>query len=67
MEQQMSPHYIRLAELVENLEKLTKLIDLHRQSTKDNSMIKQYECKRDEMVAELQSLLKPMHLRLELA
>jgi hypothetical protein len=67
MEQQMSPHYIRLAELVENLEKLTKLIDLHRQSTKDNSMIKQYECKRDEMVSELQDLLKPMHLRLELA
>jgi hypothetical protein len=67
MEQPMTARQIRIAELIENLEKLAHLIDLHRQTTQSISMIKQYEFKRGEFVAELQSLFKPLNLRLEWA
>lgn len=66
MEQQMSVRQIRIAELIENLEKLAQLIDLHKQNTRNESMIKQYEFKRKEFVDELQRLFKPLSLRLEL-
>jgi len=66
MEQQMSARQVRIAELIENLEKIAQLIDLHKQSTQNASMIKQYEFKRKEFVDELQGLFKPLSLRLEL-
>jgi|GEM_PF-3465659 hypothetical protein len=67
MEQQMSLRHIRIAELVESLEKLTQLIDLHKKTTQNESMIKQYEFKRMELLTELQGLFKPMNLKLEVA
>lgn len=54
MEQPMTARQIRIAELIENLGKLTQLIDLHKRATRSVSMIKQYEFKRGEFVAELQ-------------
>lgn len=66
MEQAMSARQIRIAELIENLEKLAQLIDLHKQTNRNASMIKQYEFKRKEFVDELQGLFKPLSLRLEL-
>lgn len=66
MEQQMSARQIRIAELIENLEKLAQLIDLHKQTTQNASMIKQYEFKRKEFVDELQGFFKPLSLRLEM-
>ena len=65
MEQQMSMRYIRIAELTENLEKLTQLINLHKQTTRNNSMIKQYEVKRAELLAELQVLFRSLSVKLE--
>ncbi len=67
MEQPMTARQIRIAELIENLEKLTHLIDLHKRTTLSASMIKQYEFKRGELVTELQGLFKSLSLRLELA
>jgi hypothetical protein len=66
MEQQMSARQIRIAELIANLEKLAHLIDLHKQTTQNASMIKQYEFKRREFMDELQELFKPLGLKLEL-
>jgi hypothetical protein len=66
MEQSMSARQVRIAELIENLEKLAQLIALHKQTTRNASMIKQYEFKRQEFVDELQGLFKPLSLRLEL-
>ncbi|MBP6812108.1 MAG: hypothetical protein KA138_11345 [Saprospiraceae bacterium] len=66
MEHSMSARQIRIAELIENLEKLAQLIDLHKQTTRNASMIKQYEFKRKEFVDELQGLFKPLSLRLEM-
>ncbi|MBC7774947.1 MAG: hypothetical protein H7246_05860 [Phycisphaerae bacterium] len=66
MEQSMSTRQIRIAELIGNLEKLAQLIDLHKQTTRNASMIKQYEFKRKEFVDELQGHFKPLCLRLEL-
>lgn len=67
MEKQMSMRHIRIAELIENLEKLIQLIDLHKQTTRNESMIKQYEFKRLELLTELQTLLSSLSLRLEVA
>ncbi|MFN0036299.1 MAG: hypothetical protein ACKVUS_14640 [Saprospiraceae bacterium] len=66
MEQLMNVRQIRIAELVENLENLAHLIDQHKQTTRNASMIKQYEFKRKEFVDELQGLFQPLSLRLEL-
>ncbi len=62
----MNSRQIRIAELIEHLEKLAHLIDLHKQTTQNASMIKQYEFKRKEFVDELQGLFKPLSLRLEM-
>ena len=67
MGQQMSIRHVKIAELIENLEKLTQLIDLHRQTTRNSSMIKQYEFKRVELLTELQKLLRPLNVKLEVA
>lgn len=67
MGKQMSIRHIRIAELIESLEKLTQLIDLHKQTTRNASMIKQYEFKRMELLTELQDLIKPFSMKLEMA
>ena len=46
MEQEMNPRFIRIAELIENLENVSKMIDLHRQVPQHESMVNQYELKR---------------------
>ncbi|MDX2247728.1 MAG: hypothetical protein SF052_13170 [Bacteroidia bacterium] len=65
MEHQMSMRYIRIAELIENLEKLTQMINLHKHTTRNSSMIKQYEFKRLELLNELQNFFTPLNFRLE--
>lgn len=63
----MDIKYVRIAELIENIEKVSKMIDLHKQTTKNQSMIRQYTCQRDEFVAELKEIFKSLNLIVELA
>lgn len=62
MEEEMDLKYIRIAELVEQTEKLTELILLHKQGSNQVSTIRQYELKRNELISELQELLTPARL-----
>lgn len=66
MEQEMNPRFIRIAELIENLENVSKMIDLHRQVDQHESMVKQYELQREEFVEELRDIFKSLSVRLEL-
>ena len=66
MEQEMNPRFIRIAELIENLENVSKIIDLHRQVPQHESMVNQYELKREEFVEELRDIFKSLSVRLEL-
>ncbi len=66
MEQNMEVRFVRIAELIENLENVSKLIDLHLQVTQHNSMIQQYELMKEEFVSELRSIFKSLSVKLEL-
>lgn len=66
MEQDMEVRFVRIAELIENLENVSKLIDLHRQVTQHNSMIQQYELMKEEFVSELRNIFKSLSVKLEL-
>ncbi len=62
----MNPRFIRIAELIENLENVSKMIDLHRQVPQHESMVNQYELMREEFVEELRDIFKSLSVRLEL-
>jgi hypothetical protein len=56
----------RIAELLENIEKVNTVIDMHQTHTKDQSMIKQYQFHRNTFLQELKSLMLPYHLLVQL-
>lgn len=58
----MDYKYIRIAEITEQIEKINQMIDLHEQTTDNQSMIKQYAFKRDELITELQEIFKTFNL-----
>lgn len=65
IENTMNIKYIRIAELVENIDKVNKIIALHQKTTKSVSMIRQYNCQRDEFIKELQQLFLQLNLSVQ--
>jgi hypothetical protein len=63
----MDEKYIRIAELTEQIEKLSNLIELHQRTTNNQSMIRQYAVKRDELIEELRIFFQAIHLTVGLA
>jgi uncharacterized coiled-coil DUF342 family protein len=59
----MDIKYVRIAELTENIEKVNNMLRLHQNTTRNPSMIQQYECQRDEFLEELQTLFNAINLR----
>lgn len=58
----MDYKYIRVAEITEQIEKINRMIALHEETTDNQSMIKQYVFKRDELIGELQEIFKTFNL-----
>ena len=54
---------IRIADLMEQIKRLSELIDNHRRFTKDKLMISQYEEMRNEFIVELEKLFNEHHLQ----
>ena len=54
--------YFRVTELVENIDKLNKIIELHQNTTKDVSIIKQYAYKKRESILELRNIFLQLNL-----
>ncbi|RZJ24487.1 MAG: hypothetical protein EOO48_14465 [Flavobacterium sp.] len=63
----MDEKYIRIAELTEQIEKLSNLIELHQRTTNNQSMIRQYAVKRDELIEELRVFFQSIQLTVSLA
>ena len=57
---------VRIAELLDNIEKANNIITMHQKHTKDESMIKQYEYHRNTFLYELKELMQPYHLSVQL-
>ena len=64
---QMDEKYVHIAELSEQIEKINAMIAMHREQTNNQSMIRQYAYKRDELINELKSLLQSLRLNVQLA
>ena len=64
---QMDEKYIHIAELSEQIEKINGMIALHQEQTSNQSMIRQYAYKRDELIRELQSSLQLLRSTVQLA
>jgi len=64
---QMDEKYVHIAELSEQIEKINAMIAMHREQTNNQSMIRQYAYKRDELISELKSLLQSLRLTVQLA
>ena len=62
----MNKKYLQIADLTEQIEKVNAMIALHRSTTHNNSMIKQYVFKRNELIAELQTLFTSLHLHINI-
>lgn len=54
--------YSRIADLSEQIAALNQLIDLHRQTTNDAAMIRQYTLRRDEFLQQLQEDFRAINL-----
>ncbi len=65
--QTMDEKYVRIAEVTENIVNVNQMIDLHRKTTKNQSMAKQYICQRDEFIAELQKIFESLNLTVTLS
>ncbi|SOD96087.1 hypothetical protein SAMN06269250_5130 [Spirosoma fluviale] len=63
----MGDKYIRIAELSEQIERVNGMITMHHESSNNQSMIRQYTYKRDELIAELEAALQSLHLNVRLA
>lgn len=63
----MDEKYIRIAELTEQIEKVSQQIELHQRTTQNQSMIRQYTVKRNELIEELQILFQSIQLTVSLA
>jgi flagellar hook-associated protein FlgK len=57
---------IRIAELLENIDKVNNQIAMHELHTQDESMIRQYAFHRDTFVQELKQLMQPYHISVQL-
>jgi hypothetical protein len=54
--------WVRIAELLQNIEKVNTMIEMHEQVTHNQSMIRQYHCQKDEFLTELQSIFIALKL-----
>ncbi len=63
----MDEKYIHIAELSEQIEKINDMIIMHQKLSDNQSMIRQYIFKRDELIAALKTALQSLHLNVQLA
>lgn len=66
MDDVLADKYIRIAELSEQIERISILVNLHSEQGNNQSMIRQYTYRRDELITELQTALQSLHLNVQL-
>lgn len=58
--------YSRIADLSEQIARLNSLIELHKETTADTSMVRQYTIRRDEFLGQLQQEFRAIKLTVAL-
>lgn len=58
--------YSRIADLSEQIASLNSLIELHKETTADTSMVRQYTIRRDEFLGQLQQEFRAIKLTVAL-
>jgi hypothetical protein len=61
--QAMDDKIVKISNIMEQVGKLNKLIDMHRHQTKDRSMLEQYETMRSQFIKELKGLLENFEIQ----
>jgi len=61
--EQLDERLARISNIVGQIEKLNKMIAMHRHQTKDRSMLEQYEYMRSQFLKELKELLENFEIK----
>jgi hypothetical protein len=65
MENIASNKKIRVLDILDNIEQLNTLINLHKKETRSSLMVKQYQNMREQFLAELKTILFDFQLNVE--
>lgn len=62
-----NPKIVRVSDILEQIESLNKMIDLHKSQSSNNSMLTQYEYMKNEFTQELTTILVDFRIQLPAA
>lgn len=62
----MDNKYVRIAELSGQIERVNEMITMHQQASDNQSMVRQYTFKRNELITELEVALQSLQLKVRL-
>jgi hypothetical protein len=65
MENIVNNKKIRVLDILDNIEQLNSLINLHNKETRSTLMVKQYQTMREQFLAELKTILFDFQLNVE--
>lgn len=58
---------IRVSDILEQIDEINKMVEIHKGEKENNSMLAQYEFMRDQFVKELDSILKEFQIEIKAA
>ena len=63
----MNDKIVRVSDILEQIDELNKMIQVHEDSAKESSMLSQYKFMREEFVNELNTILQEFQLGIKAA
>jgi len=63
----MNDKIVRVSDILEQIDELNRMIEIHTNASEDDSMLSQYKYMKDEFINELDSILKEFQLGIKAA
>lgn len=63
----MNDKIVRVFDILEQIDELNKMIQIHEDSSEESSMLSQYKYMKEEFVNELNTILQEFQLRIKAA
>ncbi len=63
----MNDKIVRVSDILEQIDELNRMIEVHEDSSEDSSMLSQYKYMKDEFISELNSILQEFQLGIKAA
>ena len=63
----MNDKIVRVSDILEQIDELNKMIEIHQDSSGESSMLSQYKHMKDEFIKELSSILQEFQLGIKAA